>query len=347
MSTRGFVGVGVRVMNKSMNESGSSLRVSRVALVALCAALLLSAACAREQQQQQPQQQQQTQPQPKQQAKTTGAAYTDEVEQWKSKRLASLKGEDGWLSLVGLQWLKEGENKIGSDSSNEVTLPRGKSPRVAGSLFLSGGAVKIEARPDSGITSEGKPVTSLELKSDTDSGGPTLLKLGTLTFHVIKRGERLGVRVKDSASPERTNFRGLEYFPTDERWRVEARFEPHNPPKSIPITNVLGMEEDDPSPGAVVFDIDGKTYRLDALTEEGEEQFFIIFADTTSGKETYGAGRYLYAGPPDSTGRLLIDFNKAYSPPCAFTKYATCPLPPEQNHLPLRVEAGEKFAGHH
>jgi uncharacterized protein (DUF1684 family) len=320
---------------------GRLKRVARAAsLLAPCLALLLSAACASEQHQQQ-----QTQPQPTQQAKTTGAAYAEEVEQWKSKRLASLKGEDGWLSLVGLHWLKEGENKIGGDALNEVPLPEGKAPRVAGSLFLNNGAVKIEARPDSGITSEGKPVTSLDLKSDAD-GKPTTLKLGTLTFHVIKRGERIGVRVKDSAALERTNFRGLEYFPTDERWRVDARFEPYNPPKTIPIVNVLNMEEDNPSPGAIVFDLDGKTYRLDALTEEGEEQFFIIFADATSGRETYGAGRYLYAGPPDSQGRIVIDFNEAYSPPCAFTKYATCPLPPDQNRLPLRVEAGEKFAGH-
>jgi uncharacterized protein (DUF1684 family) len=283
---------------------------------------------------------------PRRQAKTTGAAYAEEVEQWKAKRLASLKGDDGWLSLVGLHWLKEGENKIGSDPSSDVPLPEGKAPRAAGSLFLNNGKVRIEARPRSGITSEGRPFTSLDLTSDAD-GKPTVLKLGALTFHVIKRGDRLGVRVKDTDAPTRTNFSGLEYFPTDERWRVDARFEPHNPPVTIPITNVLGMEEDDPSPGAIVFDIDGKTYRLDALTEEGEEQFFVIFADQTSGKETYGAGRYLYAGPPDSQGRLLIDFNEAYSPPCAFTKYATCPLPPEQNKLPVRVEAGEKFAGHH
>jgi uncharacterized protein (DUF1684 family) len=322
-------------MNKRVNESGPSFGPRKASLLALCAALLLSAACA-------PQQQQQ----PPSQAKATGAAYNEEVEQWKAKRLASLKNEDGWLSLVGLHWLKEGENKLGGDPSSDVPLPEGKAPRVAGSMFLNGGAVRIEARPDSGITSKGKPVTSLDLQPDT-SGKPTLLKLGTLAFHVIKRGERLGVRVKDSAAPERTNFRGLEYFPTDERWRVEARLEPHNPPKSIPITNVLGMDENTPSPGTLVFDVNGQTYRLEALTEEGEEQFFVIFADETSGKETYGAGRYLYAGPPDSTGRLLIDFNKAYSPPCAFTKYATCPLPPEQNHLPLRIEAGEKFAGHH
>ena len=296
-------------MKMSMNESKPSFRSRSVALLGLCAALLLSAACATRQQPQQTEQH----------LKATGAAYTDEVEQWKSKRLASLKGEDGWLSLVGLHWLKEGENKLGSDPSSDVPLPEGKAPRVAGSIFLNGGATRIEARPDSGITSEGKPVTSLELKSDADGGKPTVLKLGTLTFHVIKRGERLGVRVKDSASPERTNFRGLEYFPTDERWRVEARFEPHNPPKSIPIVNVLNMEEDTPSPGSLVFDLNGKTYRLDALTEEGEPQFFVIFADQTSGKETYGAGRYLYAGPPDSQGRLVIDFNKAYSPPCAIT----------------------------
>jgi uncharacterized protein (DUF1684 family) len=308
-------------------------------MLALCASLLVSCA-GRELSNFQ-----ESNRQPTRQAKTTGAAYTEEVEQWKAKRLASLKDEDGWLSLVGLHWLKEGENKIGSDPSNEVALPEGKAPRFAGSLFLNNGAVKLEARPDSRITSEGKPVTSLDLKSDAD-GKPTTLKLGTLTFHVIKRGERMGVRVKDGASPERTNFRGLEYFPTDERWRVEARFEPYNPPKMIPIYNVLKMEEDSPSPGAIVFDIDGKTYRLDALTEEGEEQFFVIFADATSAHETYGAGRYLYAGPPDSAGRIVIDFNKAYSPPCAFTKYATCPLPPDQNRLPLRVEAGEKFAGH-
>jgi uncharacterized protein (DUF1684 family) len=324
--------------DKIVNKSKFNSAVARASsLVVLCAVLAMSAACARREQP--------STPQPKQQAKTTGAAYTEEVEQWKAKRLASLKGEDGWLSLVGLYWLKDGENRIGSDPSNEVVLPEGKSPRVAGSLFLNGGAVKIEARSDSRITSEGKPVTSLDLISDAD-GKPTILKLGTLTFHVIKRGERIGVRVKDTDAPTRTNFRGLEYFPTDERWRVEARFEPHNPPKTIPITNVLGMEEDNPSPGSIVFDLNGQTYRLDALTEQGEEQFFVIFADATSGHETYGAGRYLYAGPPDSSGKLFIDFNEAYSPPCAFTKYATCPLPPEQNRMPLRVEAGEKFAGH-
>ena len=313
-----------------MNNARLNFNARATPLLALCVALLSSGAC-------RPVEQWKLKPQ------TTGAAYAQELEQWKEKRLAGLKGEEGWLSLVGLHWLKEGENRLGGDPSSDVPLPEGKAPAAAGSLFLSNGAVRIEARPDSGITSEGKPVTSLELRADTP-GKPTVLRLGTLAFHVIKRGERLGLRVRDAESPERTNFRGLEYFPADERWRVEARFEPHE--KTIPITNVLGMEEDTPSPGSLVFDIDGKTYKLDALTEEGEPQFFVIFSDATSGKETYGAGRYLYADPPDASGKVVVDFNKAYSPPCAFTKYATCPLPPDQNRLPLRVEAGEKYAGH-
>lgn len=324
-----------------MNRGRLGAPSARAAFALSLLALALSGACTHTQRQQ-PAQQAMTAGQP---AKTTGAAYAEELERWKAKRLADLKGEDGWLSLVGLHWLKEGENRLGSDPSNEVVLPEGKAPRAAGSLFLSGGAVRIEAKPDAGITSEGKPVTSLDLQ--TDAGGrPTVLKLGTLTFLVIKRGERYALRVRDSEAPARENFRGLEYFPAGERWRVEARFEPHDPPKVIPIVNVLGMEEDQPSPGSVVFELNGQTYRLDALTEAGEEQFFIIFADATSGKETYGAGRYLYAGPPDASGRLYVDFNKAYSPPCAFTRYATCPLPPEQNRLPVRVEAGEKFSGH-
>ena len=183
------------------------------------------------------------------------------------------------------------------------------------------------------------------LQSDAD-GTPTVLRLGSLSLHVIRRGERLALRVKDRDNPDRLNFQSTPFFPASMKWRVEARFERYEPPKPVRILNVTGMESDEPSPGALVFEADGRTHRLDVLTEKGEEQFFIIFADQTSGKETYGAGRYLYAGPPDAEGRVAVDFNKAYSPPCAFTSYATCPLPPEQNKLPLRVEAGEKFAGH-
>ncbi len=273
------------------------------------------------------------------------ATYERELEQWKAKRLAGLKSEDGWLSLIGLFWLREGENRFGSDPAGEIVLPDGKSPAHAGTFRLAGGAVTLEAKPDSGIKSAGQPVTTLELKSD-EGGAPTMLELGSLSFHVVKRGDRLGVRVKDRENPARAEFKGTDYYPADRRWVVSARFEPYEPPRRVPILNVLGMETEETAPGALAFEVGGRAYRLQALREQGSEQFFIIFADQTSGKETYGAGRYLYADPPDAEGRVRLDFNRAYSPPCAFTRYATCPLPPAENRLALRVEAGERYLGH-
>lgn len=274
--------------------------------------------------------------------KFDAVSYQKEIEKWQHERAADLTSEDGWLTLAGLFWLKEGENKVGSDASNEIALPEGKAPKVVGSLWLEKGSVRLDALPDSGLTAGGKPVTaSLALQSDADEE-PTRLNLGSLSFYVIKRGERFGVRVKDKENPERLHFAGLEYYPADPKWRLEARLQPYNPPKAIPITNILGMTEDMTSPGALLFDVAGKTYRLDAVEEKGSKQFFLIFADETTGHETYGAGRYLYADPPDAAGRVIVDFNKAYSPPCAFTNYATCPLPPSQNRLALRIEAGEK-----
>lgn len=307
-------------------------------LIVLAAALSLSAACARTEQNA-------TNAPPPQPTQQAAASYEQGLEQWKAKRLASLKSDDGWLTLIGLFWFKEGDNRFGSDPTNEIVLPEGKSPALAGTLRLAGGKVTLEAKPEAKITFKGQPVTTLELKSDED-GEPTLLELGSLSFHVVKRGERLGLRVKDRDNPARSAFKGTDYFPADRRWVVNARFEPYQPPKQVPILNVLGMETEETSPGALAFEVDGRPYKLEALKEKGEEQFFIIFADQTSGHETYGAGRYLYADPPGADGVVRLDFNKAYSPPCAFTRYATCPLPPAQNRLPLRVEAGEKFAGH-
>jgi hypothetical protein len=278
-------------------------------------------------------------------AATPAASYEQELEQWKAKRLANLKSEEGWLSLIGLFWLKEGENRFGSDATGEIVLPDGKAPAQAGTLRLAAGKVTLEARPDAKITSEGRPVTTLELKSD-EEGAPTVLDMGSLRFNVVKRGDRLGLRVKDRENPARAEFKGTDYYPADRRWVVSARFEPYDPPKRVPILNVLDMTTDEISPGALAFEVDGQPYKLEALKEQGSEQFFIIFADQTSGKETYGAGRYMYADPAGADGRVTLDFNRAYSPPCAFTKYATCPLPPKQNRLPLRVEAGERYLGH-
>ena len=274
------------------------------------------------------------------------SAHKSEIQKWQSDRLASLTKDDGWLTLVGLFWLNEGENKFGSDPVNPIVLPKDKAPRLAGSLWLEKSHVRLAARPSVEITVDGKPVTALDLKDDNDDSGPTILKLGSLLINVVKRGDRIGVRVKNTESRTRREFKGLEYYPIDPKWRIEARFEPYQPPKTIPITNVLSMTADETSPGALAFEFDGKTYRIDPILEKGETDLFVMIADETTGRETYGAGRYLYVSPPDASGKVVIDFNKAYGPPCAFTNFATCPLPPRQNHLPFRVEAGEKkYAG--
>ena len=270
-------------------------------------------------------------------------AYAGEIDQWRAKRHASLTSESGWLSLIGLFWLKEGRNTFGSDAGNDMVVP--KVPARAGEFVLANGVVTFRTPHARTFIVDGAPISSVELKTDLDEK-PTIVRVGSLSFQIIKREDRFGVRVKDKDNPDRAKFRGLEYFPTDPKWRIEARFEPYNPPKHVPILNVLNMETDEPSPGAVAFEVGGKTYRLDAITEKGNPQLFMIFADNTRGKETYGAGRYLYVDPPDANNRIVIDFNKAYSPPCAFTNYATCPLPPQQNILPVAINAGEKFTGH-
>jgi uncharacterized protein len=271
------------------------------------------------------------------------AAYRQEVETWRKERVESLKKEDGWFTLVGLFWLNEGENRFGSDPEGTVILPEGKAPKVAGVLVRKGEQVEVRAEPGVKLTSDGKPVTTLALRKDAD-GDPTKLELGSLIFYVIQRGDRIGVRIKDRESAALAAFHGLDNYPIQPAWRVEARFEPYNPPKEIVIPNILGDASNTPSPGAVVFDWQGKTYRMDALGDPKEGLFF-VFADQTNGKESYGAGRFLDTGPVKD-GKVVVDFNLAYNPPCAFTAFATCPLPPAQNKLALRVEAGEKkYAG--
>jgi uncharacterized protein (DUF1684 family) len=283
-------------------------------------------------------------------AETTAAVnptYVQKIEDLRKERVEDLKKEDSWLSLVGLFWLDEGENRFGSDAGNtKVILPEGKAPAQAGVLIRDGKKVRVRAAPGAGLTSAGKPVTELELAADS-SGEPTVLELGTLSFFVIERGDRIGVRVKDKASPVRTAFHGLDFYPIRPEWRIDARFEPYNPPKKVKIPNVLGQVTESDSPGGVVFDWQGKTYRLDVLGSV-EDGLSTIFADATSGHETYGAGRFLELGKLEN-GKVEVDFNTAYNPPCAFTSFATCPLPPEQNKLALAVTAGEKKfgEGHH
>ena len=272
------------------------------------------------------------------------AAYTKEIEAWRKERVEGLKKEDGWLTLVGLYWLKPGENRFGSDPGNPVILPKGKAPGVAGVLVRDGDAVILRAEPGVAITADGKPAKAgMPLQTDA-KGKPTMVGLGSLKFYLIQRGDRLGVRIKDPENPVRIAFKGLDNYPIQPEWRVVARFEPYKD-KKIPIANILGQVSDNPSPGAAVFDWQGKTYRLDALEGSPQGELFLVFGDQTNGKETYGAGRFLDTDPPKD-GKVVVDFNTAYNPPCAFTAFATCPLPPPQNKLPVAVTAGEKkFAG--
>ena len=270
------------------------------------------------------------------------------VEQWKARRLASLTSETGWLTLTGLYWLKPGENTFGRAKSNTLVLDNKSVAERAGAFVVKNGKVRFVARKGANVTHDGQPVSDIELASDLTSD-PTMLKSGAVTFYLIERVGKLGIRVRDSDNPHRKNFTGLQYFPVADGWVVDARFEPYNPRKKVPIINILGMQEDMDAPGALVFTHEGKEYRLDALLEDpADKELFIMFADGTSGKETYGAGRFMYVPLPSKDGLVRLNFNKAYNPPCAFNTFATCPLPPPQNKLlTVRVEAGEKtYAGH-
>jgi uncharacterized protein (DUF1684 family) len=264
------------------------------------------------------------------------AQFEQDEMKWRAERRARLTSDSSWLTLVGLHWLQPG--------TNDVTIAG--TPPLTVRFTLANRVVTVE--PDPRLTIEGKPVTApTPLVDDTSDKGPTIVKAGTRSMQAIKRNDKFAIRAKDTQSEARRNFKGLDYFPPNESDRVEARFEPYNPPKKIPITNVLGMTSDETSPGALVFTLDGTEYRLDPILEQGEKDLFIIFKDATAGHETYGAARYLYASPPVN-GKTIVDFNHAYNPPCAFTPYATCPLPPPQNRLPIRIEAGEKkYAGGH
>jgi len=205
--------------------------------------------------------------------------------------------------------------------------------------------VGFQSRLGINVMHNDSAISSIVMRNDL-AGKPTKLTLGMLSWTIIKRGDRFGVRLRDHEHPLLQQFGGVETFPVDSTWRVKARFERNDPPKMLAIPTVLNTIDEEPSPGAFVFDVDNQTYRLDATGKMTDKELFVIFTDQTNGKETYGAGRFLYVATPDESGKTTIDFNKAYNPPCAFTEYATCPLPPEQNKLTIRTTAGEKNYTH-
>jgi uncharacterized protein (DUF1684 family) len=269
-------------------------------------------------------------------------SYKAEIEKWRQQREAALKADDGWLTLAGLFWLKEGKNTVGTGPRNDFVLPQGSAPAAVGVFQFDHGRTIFQSAPGVEVTVDSKRETRATLKPDT-SGSPDLVRVRDLTMYVIQRGERYGIRLKDKNGKGRREFAGTKWFPVKEQYRLRAKFVPYHPPKMIAIPNILGQIDQEASPGYVEFKLQGHTCRLDPVSE-GDRLFF-IFKDLTSGKETYPPGRFLYASMPKN-GEVILDFNKAVDPPCAFTPYATCPLPPKQNYLRLRIEAGELRYGH-
>jgi uncharacterized protein (DUF1684 family) len=267
--------------------------------------------------------------------------YTTSIENWRRERVQRLTSDEGWLTVAGLYWLEEGDTLAGTESGAPVLLPPGSAPARVGIFRRQQGRVTFIADPSAAVTSGGRPVTTIEMKDDT-TGTPDTITLNDLTMHIIKRGDRLAVRLRDKNRRERREFAGLDYFPIRKEYRIEAEWVPYDPPRAIAIPNILGTSEELPCPGYARFTIRGRELRLEPVIEQpGDQELFFIFADETNGAETYPSGRFLYAAQPRH-GTIILDFNKAYNPPCAFTPFATCPLPPRQNRLAAPIEAGEK-----
>ena len=260
----------------------------------------------------------------------TPADYRRSIDQWRAQRETDLKADNGWLTVAGLDWLKEGENRVGSNPGFEVPLPK-PAPERFGVITVKKGQAGLKAW-----------LGSQELKADT-SGQPTVITVGRINFQVIEREGKLAVRVKDNDSAARRNFTGLKWYPADASWRVRARFVKFAKPKTIVFDTAVGVKEPMQSPGYVAFERGGNSYRLEPVEEDGE--LFFVMRDSTSGKTTYAASRFLYA-PLAKDGFVDLDFNKAENPPCVFSDYATCPLPPPQNRLTLAVTAGEMMYRH-
>lgn len=267
-------------------------------------------------------------------------AHRAQLLEWRSQREASLSSETGWLSLVGLCWLEPGSNNIGRSVDNACHVDSPAMPEQLGTFLLEGDRITFMPHGDHLVTSEGRDISKIAMRSDHQPD-TTMLAHDSLRFYVIERFGEVGVRVRDLDSPARRSFEGLDYFPVNMTWRKIARFEPWEAPKEIPIINILGMRDGMRSPGELVFEHDGREFRLTALADESDDEWFVMVADATSGRTTYGAGRYIYVEPPRD-GRTVLDFNRIYNPPCAFTALATCPLPPVSNRLDLAITAGEK-----
>ncbi len=271
-------------------------------------------------------------------------SYAKEIEQWRVEHEKQLKSETGWLTLAGLFWLKIGSNSIGRGDGYDVRLTENFSGQTFGNIEFDGKNAVLRVLEGVAATVGGRPVTTQDLVPD-DAGKATVVQTGTQSFYVIKREGRYAVRLKDREARTLRFFAGLHWYEIDERFRVTAEFEPFSEPKDVLVPNVLGGSFKMKSPGVLRFRIGSRTFTLEPVVEDGEKQLFIIFRDLSSKKASYGAGRFLYSELPRD-GKVILDFNEAENPPCAYTPFATCPLPPAQNRLDVEIPAGERKYDH-
>jgi uncharacterized protein (DUF1684 family) len=267
--------------------------------------------------------------------------WNKELDEWKSKRVSQLTKPHGWLSLIGMEWLHNGDNSIGSASDNTIILPHG--PAYIGKFELTDKIITFYAEEGIAINANKQPVDHKIIVKMDSSGEPTVFNIDTFQFYVIERGKP-ALRIKDSSAKALADFKGINYFPVTENFRLQAEFIPYDPVKELEIINVLGLLSRDKALGQLKFNIEDKDYFLDVM--DSNDDYYIIFADKTSGRTSYGPGRFLYVPKANDNSLTTIDFNKAYNPPCAFSDYSTCPLPPPQNRLPVYIEAGEKKYSH-
>ena len=261
------------------------------------------------------------------------SSYVSSIQEWHQQRVEKLKSNI--LSATGRFRLKEGENSFGSDPSNDIIFPKDKSPDFIGSFTLNKGEVRIKVKPGVEVLYQGKSINEMDLQSDK-----TILNLGKLSWYIIERNEEFDVRLHDSENPRIHQLKDIETYKIDPAWQFEARFEPYEQSKTISSVTEFGAIRTASSPGALVFKINDNTYRLDPWGNT--DHFALIFGDMTNGDETYGGGRFLSVEKPGEDGTTIIDFNKSYNPPCAISEFFSCPLPPTQNRLPIKVTAGEK-----
>ncbi len=269
-------------------------------------------------------------------------SYYQSVDEWKENRIKRLKGHNGWLNLAGLFWLNDGINTVGSHADNDIIFPA-ESPEFLGSFNLMNEKIEFISKPDVNVLYNGKAIRKIELNPDVSSS-PTILTYDSLAWFIIKREGKFGIRLRDYNKPEIKKLDSIPCFKTDLNWKVEASLIPTPSKVSIAIPNVLGQVNYEEVPGILEFVLDKQTLKLYPLGKPGN--LWLVFGDETSGAETYGGGRFLGIEGPDKNGKYTIDFNKAYNPPCAFTPFATCPLPPKENILEIPVTAGEKNIPH-